>query len=286
MIEEGFNFLPGDLILLKGIGRISDNLVKAQKIRSISQSPRYSHVAISMGYHTFIHSAGDGVTLVPYYDIFNRNHYEDNWIVLRNKKVGKLIEEKKILDEDKIEAVCLFYLGQEYNISFGKSKKKDTSKFCSELSAKIYEVIGFPIHNKPAHKTYPYHIQKLENSKDWKDVTANYNSYYDFESNLKEENEQKERWKSIKDPELLKIVNSGNVSDVKNLDEIQRVSAEVYIMTMNEIRKFVLDTAKIEAMLFQHIRDKLGNENLLGRIKEVMRKPDSIIEYWDTNKSE
>ncbi len=286
MIQDGFNFLPGDLILLKGIGRVSDNLVKVQKLRSLSRSPMYSHVAISMGYHTFIHSVGEGVTLVPYYKIFNRNFYEDNWKVLRNIKIEELINEKKILDEDKIEAVCLYFLGQEYNTRFGKSKRHDTSKFCSELSAKIYEVLGFPIHDKPSHKTYPYHIQKLIKSKEWKDVTSNYISYFDYESNLKEENEQREKWKKIEDPELLKIVNSDNVSDVKILDEMQRVSAETYIMTMNEIRKFILDTAKIEAMLFEHIKNELGNEDLLRRIKEVIRKPENIMEYWDSTSNE
>lgn len=280
MKEEDLKFYPGDLILLKGIGNISDNLVKAQKIRSLSTKPRFSHVAISMGINTFIHSAGDGVELVPYYEIFSRSYYEPNWKLLRNKKLENLIESKK-LDEEKIRAICLYYLGQEYNIRFGKRKSIDSNKFCSELAGKIYEVLKLPIHNKPSHKTYPYHVQKLEESSDWKDVTDIYNFQFDFDTMKKKEDDLMKKIKETDDKEFIELLGSQEETDAEFLDKMNRSTADNYIMAIKNLRNFVLDSAKLNSMMKQHAKAELGNGNLLKYILDVLNNQENILNFWD-----
>lgn len=278
--KEELKFYPGDLVLLKGIGNVSDNLVKAQKVRSLSTKPRFSHVAISMGMNTFIHSSGNGVALVPYYEIFNRSYYEPNWRFLRNKKLEELIETEK-LNEEKIRAICLYYLGQEYNIKFGKKKFVDNNKFCSELAGRIYEILKLPIHNKPSFKTYPYHVQRLEESDNWKNVTDIYTFQFDYDTMKKEAEELLETIKESNDTEFVEIFESQEESDADHLDKMNRLIAENYILTTNEIRKFVLDSAKLNSMIKEYAKVELDNEVLLKNILDVLNKQENILDFWD-----
>lgn len=280
MNKENLNFYPGDLVLLKGIGDVSDKLVKAQKIRALSKKPRFSHVAISMGFNTFIHSVGEGVTLVPYHEIFNRSYYEPNWKFLRNKKLEKLIETGK-LDEEKIRAICLYFLGQEYNIKFGKKKSVDDSKFCSELAGRIFEVLKMPIHSKPSHKTYPYHVQNLEESDDWKDVTDIYTLLFDFDTNKKKEDDLKKMLIDTNDTELLELMNYKDESNAEFRDKIDRSIAERYISTTNMLREFVLDSAKLNSMMKKYAKQELDEGILLKYILDVLNNQDNILDFWD-----
>jgi hypothetical protein len=68
-------------------------------------------------------------------------------------------------------------LAQNYNFSFGAFPTQSTQRsFCSELVAKVYEMLELPLFDKPPRKIWPVDLQHLLATPDWEDVTNLYQS--------------------------------------------------------------------------------------------------------------
>ncbi|WHM96224.1 YiiX/YebB-like N1pC/P60 family cysteine hydrolase [Citrobacter freundii] len=165
MFLEGDNLKPGDVLLVKGIGKKSDAILYAQK--AFYLKAKSSHVALSLGGGLFIHATSDGGVHLTSIDK-ELETCEGNWRVIR----------KKGLEEVQVEALNtsgLYFARQKYNM-FVFFEGNEYSSFCSELVAKAYKKAGVKIMSgKPSSKVLPCHFDKeADVLVDWEDVSHEY----------------------------------------------------------------------------------------------------------------
>gem|GEM_PF-5994144 len=67
----------------------------------------------------------------------------------------------------------MYYLDQPYNKVFF-ARIRDHSSYCSELAAKAYSKIGFPLSHRNAKFVLPIDLEKLVFKEKWLDVTHEY----------------------------------------------------------------------------------------------------------------
>lgn len=144
----------GDILLVTGTGSASKVLVTAQKIRYSDVIS--SHVLFCLGDGAFIHAnKGVGVELVFVLDQIAK--VEPTWRALRCNGLSE--EQRETLRES-----AMYYLKQDYNSKFF-FWENDSSSFCSELVAKIYERAGITLFNDVApNHVSPYHFDKEHDS--------------------------------------------------------------------------------------------------------------------------
>lgn len=159
--------LPGDILLVKGDGKLSKSLVTAQKI--IYSDVISSHVEFSLGDGIFIHATNDkGVhlTLLVDEDLACRQQ----WRVIRHKSISESGPEV-----EKLQKAAIYYYGQDYNKAFMGSGT-NCSSFCSELVAKAFTQAEIKIiDGKEPSKVTPAHFDKeADELENWIDVTEEY----------------------------------------------------------------------------------------------------------------
>ncbi len=162
MKEKDFFIQAGDLLLVRGTNPMSKPIVVGQKILKPFHATS-SHILISIGDGIYIHATGDkGVHITTFKEELPT--VLDDWKAIRFKSLSK-----EQLDE-LIKSV-LHYMGQDYNsIYFTNS---ESSSFCSELAAKIYQKAGISIlNNKKPKNVIPADFDKEANTQEeWQDIT-------------------------------------------------------------------------------------------------------------------
>lgn len=160
----------GDVLLVRGQGKLSSSLVAAQK--AIYGKAKSSHVELSLGDGTFVHATNDGgVHLTFLKDELER--CEDGWRVIRLKGI-------KASTQEEIAKAGLYFLRQGYNKKYMGSGTEHSS-FCSELVAKAYKVAGIEIlGRKQPSKVAPAHFDKQADAgEEWIDVSHEYHELLD-----------------------------------------------------------------------------------------------------------
>ena len=155
----------GDVLLVRGDGKISSSLVAAQKaIYGKSQS---SHVELSLGDGTFVHATNDGGVHIAFIKD-ELEHCKGGWRVIRLKSIDSASQES-------IAKAGLYFLRQGYNKKYMGSGTEHSS-FCSELVAKAYKKAGIEIlSGKLPSKIAPAHFdEQADLGEDWIDVTQEY----------------------------------------------------------------------------------------------------------------
>ncbi len=164
--------LPGDILLVRGIGAKSTLLGKIQNPLRLLWRPKYafSHALLCVVNGTFIHSTPNGgVHIISFKSLMKQ--VTPHWRVIR--RIGM---------EDKVESNfaaftnrCTYYMAQKYNVSLGALPRlTDSKSFCSELIAKVYRDLGMPVCHLPPHRVYPRHLFRLLERPEWRDVTELY----------------------------------------------------------------------------------------------------------------
>ena len=155
--------MPGDIFLMCGEG--SEWLAQLQKF--IYKKAKSSHVMISMGDGTFVHSTTDGGVHFTAYPSISES-LKEGWRVIRKSGLSQD-------DYERLQKSAMFYAGQAYNYKFFLSGD-DRSSFCSELSAKIYSLANIElILEREPSKITPAHLDKIaDDGGKWKDVTSAY----------------------------------------------------------------------------------------------------------------
>lgn len=160
---------PGDVFLMCGDAKHSQYLAVAQ--RALYLKSRSSHVLFSFGDGAFVHSTtGGGVD----FEFYERaiSDAKDGWQVIRKK--GLTAETR-----ENLQKAALFFVDQAYNYKF-LLKSNDSSSFCSELVAKIFERAGVPLFDKETGKVTPADFDRAADTDDcWEDVTDGYKEAFE-----------------------------------------------------------------------------------------------------------
>lgn len=154
----------GDVFLMCGDAKRSDYLAKAQRL--LYKKAQSSHVLFSFGDGAFVHSTPDsGVTFTSYLDVLKE--CKDGWRVIRMKGLTEPQREA-------MQKASIFLIDQSYNRKFF-FESNDSSSFCSELIAKIYDKAEIKLFEKKAGSITPADFDKAADSNDmWFDVTEEY----------------------------------------------------------------------------------------------------------------
>ncbi|KXG14939.1 hypothetical protein LT17_03731 [Pseudomonas aeruginosa] len=154
----------GDVFLMCGDAKHSKYLANAQRL--IYRNAKSSHVLVSLADGAFVHATtGAGVDFEFITTILN--DCKEGWRVIRMKG---LTDERR----EAIMKESLYFIDQAYNYKFF-FKSNDSSSFCSELVAKVFESAGAPLFNKETGKVTPADFDKAADEGSlWEDVTENY----------------------------------------------------------------------------------------------------------------
>jgi len=167
--------LPGDIVLVRGHGRGSDAIVKAQHLVGMGVA-RFSHAMLCHSPFLFVHSDGQGVHVDTYFELFPVYYCASEMKALRRRDMGDRLARHIELYTD-IGNRAQYYFEQAYNAAFIFKRsfgRYDTRSFCSELIAKVYRDVGVPLLAAQPHWVFPVHLQALEEDRDWVDVTQAY----------------------------------------------------------------------------------------------------------------
>ncbi len=231
----------GDVLLVRGEGKLSDSLVAAQKV--IYKDSAASHVEFSIGDGTFVHATNDGGVHLTFI-LDELENCKEDWRAIRLKG---LTQEQR----DELSKSGVYYLRQDYNKVFMGSGN-ETSSFCSELVAKIYNAANINILDKRLpSKVTPAHFDiAADKNNDWEDVTEEYkNTLIDIR----------------KDPMPYKLA----------------------YMTLKQVLSRRHRHSKIREGIYAHFEDIAGangNSNLTDMISEAkdMLK-ERKLSFWDEN---
>lgn len=168
-----YGHLPGDLVLIppsvkKSANQMAQSIVRARKAS-------FTHIAIIADPTSIIHAMPDeGVCFARI-----------NEVLSPGKSIGYRVLRHVDLDIDmslvmRLRNRMLFYLGQKYNFSFFL-RRRERSSYCSELAAKVYKDIGYPLCKKLPRNTLPVDIENLLHNPHWLDVTSLYVRIHDVE---------------------------------------------------------------------------------------------------------
>lgn len=165
--------MTGDIVLVRGSGTKSDGIVAVQRGFS-STKPEYSHAMIVFSQGVLFHSTEDGVHPVTYWDVFPTPYSTEKMRALRHVA----LEDSAL--QEQLRGRIRYYFGQAYNSAFILKElfsKHDCTSFCSELIAKAFRDCGIPlVAGKRPTWVFPVHLQALEKTSGWSDVTAQYAS--------------------------------------------------------------------------------------------------------------
>lgn len=159
----------GDVLLMCGDAKRSDYLAKAQRL--LYKKAQSSHVLFSFGDGAFVHSTPDaGVAFTNYLEVLK--DCKDGWRVIRMKHLTGSQREA-------MQKASIFLLDQSYNRKFF-FESNDSSSFCSELIAKIFDVAEIKLFEKKTGSVTPADFDKAADSNDmWIDVTEEYKKGFD-----------------------------------------------------------------------------------------------------------
>lgn len=161
--------LSGDVFLMRGDSKHSDYLAFAQ--RALYLKARSSHVLICVGDGAFIHSTTDGGVDFEFYE-GALSKAKAGWQVIRKKGLSST-------DRANLQKAALFFVDQAYNYKF-LLKSNDSSSFCSELVAKIYERAQVPLFGKETGKVTPADFDRAaDENNEWENVTDGYKSAFE-----------------------------------------------------------------------------------------------------------
>lgn len=165
----------GDVVLLNGGAKLSA-LNRAYQRTVRPGATVYSHVALNYSVWTLIHAVPVGVDVICHSDVFGSGAYEDDWRVMRHPEVARRIAEDPNYEEV-IRQHAAYFFQQRYNflvnVKVGRRPAVDSRSFCSELVAKVYDRLGFPLGVRP-ETILPADVATLCTEGNWNDVSQAY----------------------------------------------------------------------------------------------------------------
>jgi len=287
--------LAGDVVLVKGSGKVSDLIVAMQRAAVREYAATYSHVILSIAPGIFIHSnKAGGVHIASLSSVIDGKDYMGNWKVLRNLEIQRRIGDDPSYALE-ILRKAIYYLRQDYNKWFGIPKgpskepgmQFDKNTFCSELVAKVYRDLGIPLFRNIPEKTFPVHIEMLKYSSDWIDVT------HVYKSQLSEE--QKEILRSIITENTDEFQKKTGLSLEEQLGFAETLSCndsyDTNAEVMTKLFEILQRTQKNQVIIAQsldiltNLLTDLGCEDEANRIREMMSPTlDYPMKFWDIPK--
>ena len=287
--------LAGDVVLVRGVGKVSDLIVAMQRAAVREYAANYSHVILSIAPGVFIHSNKDGgVHIASLSSVIDSKDYKDNWRVLRNLEIQRRIGGDPSYAFE-ILRKAIYYLRQDYNIWFGipkgTSKKpgmhSGKNTFCSELIAKVYRDLGIPLFQNMPEKTFPVHIEMLIHSSSWIDVTHVYNSQVPDEqkeiliSIITRNASEFQKKTGLSLEEQLKLAETLSCNDI--YDSSAEVSGRLFELLQRSQKDQVIIAQSLD-MLTKLLTD-LGCKDEADRIRQMMPHTlDQLIKFWDVPK--
>ncbi len=152
-----------------GDAKHSEYLATAQKL--LYKRAKSSHVLFSFGDGAFVHSTTNGGVDFAFYENVLKD-CKDGWRVIRLK--GLTAEQRAAMMKESI-----YLIDQAYNYRFFL-KSNESSSFCSELVAKIFESAGVNLFGKETGTVTPADFDRAaDGDESWEDVTTGYREEFE-----------------------------------------------------------------------------------------------------------